>query len=371
MKAKSVTVLSVLMLLFCAFSYEVRAEEGAYKAFLRQFREYEAKEKAKKAADDNQSIWDDKSEVNPYFKNKKTNTSKTAEKTNKKQRRLPKKTTFKRRVYTGPSMEEISAAAVKKAVGNFNAFLASEDYEVKYEDIKYNVAGDVLTVEKITFVPVEKNKQDNQKPAIPYLMKADKAVLRNINIGEKSGTPLSTDGEMTVQKLEIPVWNEQGVKKGKVDVARLTITGDIPAYLKGKGEGKLAMLEAKDIRSETIINETILNNVVRSKVFSASDATFKEVELKRPFVDALKRQEVDGITFAFAQVNGETLPTLDGVKAAMLSYSARILNTDLVLGARLEAQKDNPSENPDLELLKKNAADNKAEIEKAAAEELQ
>ena len=221
------------------------------------------------------------------------------------------------------------------------------------------------------FVPVKKNDGNNQKPVIPYLVKADEVVLRNCNIGEKNGSPLMPDGELTVRKMEIPVWNEKGIKKGKVDVSLLTVAGDIPAYLKGKGEGKLKTLEAKDVRSETIINETVLNNVIRSKVFSASDVALKEVELKKPFVDALKQQEIDGVTFSSAQINGERLPTPEGVKAAMLSYSARILNTDLVLGARLEAQKENPSENPDLELLKKNTAENKAKIEKAVKEELQ
>ena len=365
MKAKSMIVLSALTLFPCVLPHTVRAE-GSYEKLTRQIREQEAKEAAAKASDKPQSIWDDQTEANPYFKSdKKSKVNKPAKEKSRKKIRRPKRSTFKRRVYTGPSKEEIASAAVKKAVANFNSFLTSKDYEVRYEDIKYDVAGDVLTVKKIMFVPAEK---DNEKNVFPYLMKADEIILRNSNIGEKSQTPLTDDGEMTVRKLEIPVWNGQGIKKGKVDVAQLTVTGDIPAYLKGKGEGMLKTLEAKDVHSEKIINETILNNVIRSKVFSAADVALKDVTLNKQFVNALKQQEIDGVTFSSARINGENISTSDGVKAAMLSYSARILNTDLVLGARLEAEKENPAENPDLELLKKNVEENKAEIEKAITE---
>jgi len=372
MKKKTVISLSVLLLLSGALPCSVRAEEGAYEAILREFREKEAQKALEKreaeAAKQPKSIWDDKSEANPYFKsNVKKKTAATKENTAKK-RRSPKRRTFKRRVYTGPSKEEIASAAVEKSTANFNGFFASGDYDVKYDGIQYDVRGDTLTVKKLSFVP---RKKDGEKKKIPYLMKAGEVVLRNMNIGEKNGTPLKEDGEMTVLKMEIPIWNEEGVKKGKIDVSQLRMTGDLAAYLKGGAVGKLKTLEAKDVRSEKIINETVLNNVIRSKVFSASDVALKDVVLNEKFLEALKQQDIDGVSFSSAQIDGTDMPTLDGVRAAMLSYSARIVNTDLVFGARLEAQKEQPAENVNPELLKQNVAENKAEIEKAVAEALE
>ena len=156
MKAKSVIVLSALTFFLGVLPYTVRAE-GSYEKLTRQIREQEAKKAAAKTSAKPQSIWDDQSEANPYFKsNKKSKVAKPAEEKGRKKIRLPKRSTFKRRVYTGPSKEEIASAAVKKAIDNFNSFLASKDYEARYEDIKYDVAGDVLTVKKIMFVPAEK-----------------------------------------------------------------------------------------------------------------------------------------------------------------------------------------------------------------------
>lgn len=368
MKNKMTAFFSIFMLYFCAVIQNAFAEEGSYNRLMREYREHQGKIAAQKKAENPKSIWDDENASNPYFK-KTTNKKKTAvpEDQKKKNVREPKKSTFKRRVYTGPSKDEIAAAAKEKAISNFNAFLSSNEYVFKYDGISYDDSADSLSVKNIVFSPVKKN---GEKTQISYLMKADEVVLRNSNIGETSGTPLATDGKMTVRKLEIPVWNENGVKKGKVDIAQLKMTGDLPSYLKAKGSGKLNTLEVKDLRSETIINETILNNIIRSKVFSASAVDMKDVEIQNQIVDALKRQDISGLNFSYAQIDGRQIPTPDGLKASMTSYSARILNTDLVLGARLEAAKEKPEKEPDLELLKKNAAENKAEIKKVAAETL-
>ena len=49
MKARSVTVLSGLMLFFTALPNAVRAEEGAYQAMVRQLQEQQAKAAAEKS----------------------------------------------------------------------------------------------------------------------------------------------------------------------------------------------------------------------------------------------------------------------------------------------------------------------------------
>ena len=310
------------------------------------------------------SIWEDESAANPYFKSSRPKASSASAQETKKKVREPKRSTFKRRVYTGPSKAEIAEAASKKAVENFKTFMSNENYDVKYGNISYDVAGDSLSVTDVSMVPKVK---EGQGKVVPYYMTAKEITLRNFNIGEKNGKPLLKNGEMKARKIEIPVWDENAVKKGKIEISQLTMNGDVPAYMKAQGAGELDKVEARDFRSETIINETILNNVVRSKIFSASTVSFSGVELQKELIESLKYQSLDGLKFETARVNTRPVPTLDGVAAAMTSYSARILNTDLVVGARLEAQKENPD--PNLEQLKKNAEENKAAI-KAVEEEM-
>ena len=293
---------------------------------------------------------------------KKASAKKTQKNASEKESK--KKSSFKRRVYNGPSKTEIAEAATKKAEENFKNFFSSKEYDVKYAQISYNVSGDVLSVDKVEIVP--KKRLLKKSNAIPYTMKAEQIVLRSFNVGEKDGKPMGENGELIARKVELPLWNEKAVKKGKVDITQLKMRGNLPSYLKAKGEGKLDAVEVRDLRSETIINETVLNNVVRSKVLSASSAFFREVTLQKKIADSLKQQELDGLNFGSATINGKSIPTPEGALASMVSYSARILDVDLVLGARLEAQKENPNSNPDKELLRKNAAENKEAI--AAAE---
>lgn len=367
MKSKNVVFLSAFILLafVCGGAADASAkEESPHDRMLREYREKTGGQGVgKKAIKQPESIWDDDSESNPYFRsaNKKVRTAAQAEA--EKKPREPKRSTFKRRVYTGPSKDEINQAASKKAVENFKVFFAGGDYDIKYDHISYGTAGDILSVVNFRMVP---KKGTPQEKIIPYYLTAKELSMRNFNIGEKDGTPLAEDGEMKARKVEIPVWDENAVKKGKIEISQLKMTGDVPAYLKNKGEGKLKTVELSDFRSETIINETILNNVVRSKVFAASSAFFAGVNLKKNIVDSLKRQSLDGLEFDAARIDSRNIPTLQGAAAAMTSYSARILDTDLVLGARLEAQKDKPV--ADIERLKKNAAENKAAVAAVEAE---
>lgn len=358
MKRCAIIFLSCLMLMLSVQASEAKPTEGVHDRLVREYKEKKAKKMAQERAEKT-SIWDDDGEANPYFSGGQKKKAKKKKSTVKE----PKRTTFKRRVYTGPSKDEIFEAATKKAISNFKSLVASDEYELKYEKISYNVGGDVLSVNEVQVFPAKGAKKNAN---VPYLMKAGEITLRNLNIGEKDGKQTSENGEMTIRKIEIPVWNEKNVKKGKVDISRLKMQGDILAYLKKKGEGKLDLVELRNLRSETIINETVLNNIVRSKIFMADSVDLTEVELQKQIFDSLKQQDVKGVKFTIARVNGRVMPTIEGVKAAMTSYSARVLNTDLVKGARLEAKKDNPK--PDLDQLKKNIAENKAAVAEAEAE---
>lgn len=338
--------------------------ESPHERLLRQYREKTGKKTVgQKAAEEPKSIWDDDSAANPFFTSSSKKTSAQTTKKDAKKAKEPRRSTFKRRVYTGPSKEEISAAASKKAEENFKTYLASKDYDIQFGKISYNVAADSLSVTDFTMVP---KKGSPQEKVIPYYLTAKEMIFRNFNIGEKNGNPVLENGEMKARKVEIPVWDENNVKKGKIEIAQLIMRGNVPAYMKAQGEGKLSAVELRDFRSETIINETILNNVVRSKIFSASSAAFTGVDLKKALIDSLKHQSLDGLKFETARIDSRNIPSLSGAVAAMTSYSARILNTDLVLGARLEAKKDKPV--ADIEQLKKNAEENKAAVAAVEAE---
>lgn len=363
MKSKTVAGLSVLMLFSCfavsdAFAVAKKANEEKVEAprdrLMREYKEYNAKQAEKKRKETaKKSVWDDNS--NPYFKSGRPKPKKDETVVEEDG---PRRSTFKRRVYDGPRKEEIFEAAVKKATENFNSFMTSEDFTVQYDNISYNVDNDTLSVSEVIAIPKQKNIKE---VPVPYLMRIKDLSLRSFNIGEVEQTPIvKDDGELTARKIEIPIWDEKGVKKGKVDIANLFIKGEIVSFLQ-KREGEYQSLEIRNLRSEKIINETILNNIIRSKVFSASSADFKNGKIKKELYTALKEQRLNGFEFSEARVNGQPLTTMDGVSSAMISYSARILNTDMVWGARLEAKKGKSAE-PDPEQFKKNVEENKAAI---------
>lgn len=366
MKSKSVVFLSAFVLFFTVFGVETGSAaktESAHDRLMRISRErHGVKTPEQKAAEQPKSIWDDDSSSNPYFKSDRKKVRTAADLKKEKAGREPKRTTFKRRVYTGPSKDEINAAASKKAVENFKVFLADDEYDAQFENASYNTAGDSLSVTGLKIVPV---KTDARGRRVPYVMSAAEIIVRGMNIGESNGTPMTKNGELSVRKMEIPVWDEDAVKKGKIEISKMTAAGDIAAFLKER-KGKLEKLEITKLRSETIINEAILNNIVRSKIFAADTLVFDKPELGLETAEGLKRQELTGFRFDAAQIDGRNMPDVAAVQAAMTSYSARVLNTDLVLGARLEAQKEKPQINP--EQLKKNVAENKAAIAAAEAE---
>lgn len=342
---------AALMFVFlCTVFCAVQANAQSHQKFMQMYKEAEEAKNPKKN-EKPASIWDDTSESNPYFKNRTNKTG--ADVRDQMKKREPKKTTFKRRVYTGPSKDEIRAAASQKAVENFRASLPKGNYDVRYDKIGYDLAGDKLTISNLTFVPKAGTAEAKK---ITYYLKAEDVSLRGYNIGEKENTPMVKTGEATIRGLDVPVWNENGIKSGQMKFSQLKMNGDFLEYMKS-GKGKFDTVELSDFRSEKIIRETILNNIVRSKVFSASSAVFKEADLSSSLADSLKDQTLDGLSFKTALINSQEINSQAGALAAMISYSARILNADLVVAARTEAEKKKP--NMTIEQLKENIEENK------------
>lgn len=165
MKFKRVVFLSafVFFAVSCGIATNAAAkEESPHDKMLREYRERTGqKAPGQKAAEQPKSIWDDDSESNPYFRASDKKVRTAAQAKAEKQPREPKRSTFKRRVYTGPSKDEINQAASKKAVENFKAFFAGGNYDIKYDNISYNVPGDSLSVVNFSMIPKKERRRKN------------------------------------------------------------------------------------------------------------------------------------------------------------------------------------------------------------------
>lgn len=309
------------------------------------------------------SIWDDPNESNPYFKKKYAKTGADIKRENSTERKYYK-TTFKRRVYTGPTPAQAAEQAKAKAGDNFKAYLPDGKYDVRFEKMDYDPNGDVLRFTKLQFKPRPKTPEAKK---IPYYLQVDEADFSGFNIGEIYGTPQNETGKVYLSDVEIPVWNENSVKVGKVTIGQVSMVGKGLALLKER-QGDLSELTVSDLHSEKIINETVLNNIVRSKIFAARSATFANVRISAEFFEAIKEQSLSGMTFSSALINTRLYTSEQAVYAEMLSYSARVLNPELVEGARMEGAKDKKDQNPTMKQIRKNAEELKAKKEKLAKE---
>lgn len=295
------------------------------------------------------SIWDDPSESNPYFTKERTKTGADIKRENTKKRDYYK-TTFKRRVYEGPTPEQAAKEAQSKAVENFKTYLPEGSYDVRFESVDYDANSDILSFKKLVFLPRE-NTAEAKK--IPHYLLAEEARFSGFNIGEIYGTPQNETGLIQLTKLEVPVWNEGQVKVGKMTFDQLELNGKGLALIKEK-KGSLDTALLAGFKSEKVINETILNNIVRSKVFAANKALFRNPSFDPEFFEAVKDQSLNGLSFSSAVINEKNFVMPEAVSAEMISYSARVLNPDLVLGARLEGGKKKEDQKPTLDQIKKN-----------------
>ena len=309
------------------------------------------------------SIWDDPNESNPYFKKKITKTGADIKRENSKERKYHK-TTFKRRVYTGPTPAQAAEQAKVKSVENFKTYQPTGKYDVRFESSDYNADGDTLSFKKLVFKP---RPDAPEAKIIPYYLSVDEARFTGFNIGEIYGTPQNENGQVFLSKMEIPVWSENSVKVGKVTFDNLTLQGKGLALMKEK-QGEFSNVSLSEFRSEKIINETVLNNIVRSKIFSARLAEFNNVRISPELFEAIKEQSLNGLSFSSAVVNTHAYTTPQQVNAEMVSYSARVLNPDLVKGARQEGAKPEKDQKPTMEQIRKNAAENNAARAKLAKE---
>ncbi len=304
------------------------------------------------------SIWDDDSSGDSrYFTRKKGRTA--ADIKREEAKFAPKKKTATKFVYTGPTKEDIAKQAPVTAQQNFRKLLSPE-YDYKFGKVEYNVDTDSFKVTDLTALP----KSEAQRKKGVYAIKVGSVELYKFNIGERGGTKQNPSGQAILSEIDIPVFNANAVKTGQVKIDGLKADGRF-TYLMEKGSGVLDKVAVSGLRSEKIINETILNNIVRAKVFSANSAEFENLNVPAGFMSLLKNQSFKGFNFSSAVVNGKRIPTPAGAEAAMISYSSRFLDADLVMGARMEKAKKNPIANMDA--VKRNVTAHKqsvAEFEK-------
>lgn len=312
---------------------------------------------------DSGSLWDDPNESNPYFKKQKIRTAADVKKEQAKKKEYYK-TTFKKRVYMGPSPAAAAEQAKAKSVESFKSHLPQGQYDVRFDSWDYDDSVDELSFKNLVFKPREKTP-DAEK--IPYYFKAEEARFAGFNLGEIYGTPQNETGTIRLSKLDVPVWNENSVKVGKITFDAVVFQGKGMAFMKEK-QGNFTEIAVDGMRSEKIINETIVNNIVRSKIFAVQRAVFKNVVLSAAAFESVKNQSLDGVSFSSARVNGKDYTSPQAVLAEAISYSARVLNPDLVKGARLEGAKPEDKQKPTMEQVRKNAAENNAERAKLVKE---
>lgn len=308
--------------------------------------------------EDESSIWeDDTSADGRYFTRKKGRTA--ADIKREEAKFAPKKKTATKFVYTGPTKEDIAKQAPVTARQNFRKLMPPE-YDYTFGKIEYNVDTDSFKVTDLTALP--KSKARNKTGV--YAIKIGSVELYKFNIGERGGTKQNPSGQAILSQIDIPDFNASNVKTGQVKIEGLKIDGRF-IYLMEKRSGVLDKVAISGLRSEKIINETILNNIVRAKVFSANSAEFEKLNVPAGFMSLLKNQSFKGFDFSSAVVNGKRIPTPAGAEAAMISYSSRFLDSDLVMGVRMEKEKKNPIANMDA--VKRNVTAHKqsvAEFEK-------
>ena len=309
------------------------------------------------------SIWDDDSSGDSrFFTRKKGRTA--ADIKREEAKFAPKKKTATKFVYTGPSKEEIAKQAPITAQQNFRKLLPPV-YDYQFEKVEYDVNTDSFRVTGLTALP----KSEAQRKKGMYGIKIGSIELYKYNIGERGGTKQNPSGQAILSEIDVPVYNQNGVKSGQLKIENLKITGRFP-YLMEKGSGVLDQVTFSGLRSEKIINETVLNNIVRAKVFSADSADFTNLSVPAGFMDLLKDQSFKGFNFTSSVVNGKRIGTPAGAEAAMISYSSRFLDSDLVMGARMEKAKKKPIAN--MEAVKRNVTAHKqsvAEFEKEFSEQ--
>ncbi len=307
------------------------------------------------------SLWnDDTADDSRYFTRKQGRTA--ADVKREEAKFAPKKKTATKFVYTGPTKESIAKEAPAKAQLNFRKLLPA-GYDYKFGKVEYNVDTDSFKISDFVVLP---KSEARQKKGV-YVLKAEKVELYKFNIGERGGTPQNPSGDALMSKIDVPVFNAKDIKIGQTKIESLKASGKFP-YLMEKGSGVLDKVSLSGLHSEKIINETILNNIVRSKIFSADQAEFSSLNVPAGFFAALNGQSLKGFDFSSAVINGSRVGTLAGAEAALVSYSSRFLDSDLVVGARMEKQKQKPIANMDA--VKRNVRAHKqavGEFEKGAA----
>lgn len=320
----------------------------------------EKQESQKKKKED--ALWDQNREGGSFFDKKKRDRTAADVKKEEEAKHSYKKTTFKRRRYAGPTYKAAAEAAAKKAVENFKTFLPAGDFEFKYESEKYHPSADALIIKNVKFVPKE-DSPDAKK--IPYYLTAKEIKASGFNLGRIFDRPQNETGLLVFSDVDFPIYNEKNVKSGLIKINRVEARGQALALLKNR-QGALSSLGIAGLRNEKIINEIVFNDVVRSKIFALRFGTFYNVTIPKGFVENLKQQTIEGLTFSSATVDTIAYTSPEAVQANIVRYSARVFDAEKLTGARIEAAKKQRERKNTDEQFRKNA-----KIKESAVKEIE
>ncbi|MCQ2913750.1 MAG: hypothetical protein MJ247_00970 [Alphaproteobacteria bacterium] len=253
-----------------------------------------------------------------------------------------KPTSFKRRVYEGPSYNELKKRAAENAKNAAVDYLPKGNFDLTYGDFAYNESGDVLSVSNI----VAKSKNKNSETDEPYVLFTVKsAKITGFNLGELDETPVNETGILEIEGIDINLYDANMVKKGKRTIGSIRLVGEALKILQ-KNDGKFDILQIKDLYSEILINKIVRETIIQSELYKANNITFYNGSVNGALMNLGKeKQFFDGLTLTNATIDGSDYSTMNLEKLDMVikKMSSRVIDIDKIASARAEKQKD-PSE---------------------------
>lgn len=295
-----------------------------------------------------------------YSKNKVTPTQK------KKNQFVP--TTFKRRRYEGPTYAELKVRAGENAKNAVIDYLPNgNSYDLTYGEFTYNENGDVLGISNIVAKTKIKQKETNE-PYVLFTVKSAK--LTGFNLGELEEEPVNQMGILEIEGIEINIYNENMVKKGKRTIGSIRLVGEALNILQKK-EGKFDILQIKDLYSEILINKIVRETIIQSELYKANNITFYNGSVNGGAVNLVQEKNFfTGLSLTNATVDGTDYSTMNLEKLDMVikKMSSRVIDLEKVASARAEKQKDPDKRDFSEESLKNSTNLRKQKREKLLAE---
>lgn len=272
-------------------------------------------------------------ELNPAFSKAYKKTGADIKKENEEAKtKKYYKTNFKRRRYEGPSYKEAKELAERQVYEKIKEYFPVGNFAFKVGDFSYEASSDVVTLSELVAVPKKGTKEEGK---IPYFFKIDQARLIGFNLGEFLGMPVSEQGVIELRKIDLPKYNDYFVQVGKTEIGQVRLDGAGLDFIK-KGKAEFKEIRVNGLSTQSIIDQILLGNIVRAKKFETKLAIFSDATLSTEIINSIKAQNLKGLTFAVAAVNGSQYTSMDAINLVFTSYSARVLDVEKIAAVKQE-----------------------------------